>query len=74
MMRWYFGHTLMHSWHYKNIVFNSGTCYGISRGSLRKVWHIFETEEFLSDPQRSRSLVIVQGYYNTVMCLMLCVS
>merc|ERR1712048_134518 len=53
--RWYFGHTLMHTWSYKNVVFNSGTCYGISRGSLRAVFPIFETDAFLNDPKRARS-------------------
>ena len=52
---WYFGHTLLHSWPYKNVVFNSGTCYGISRGTLRRVHPLFETEEFLNDPQRKKS-------------------
>ena len=45
----------MHTWSYKNVVFNSGTCYGISRGSLRKVYPIFGTEGFLHDPQRAKS-------------------
>ena len=49
---WYFGHTLLHIWRSKNIVFNSGTCYALSRGSLEKLVTIFNTEAFLNDPQR----------------------
>lgn len=53
--KWYFGHTLMHLWSSKNLVFNSGTCYAISRGSLRSVLPIFRSHEFQHDTKRRHS-------------------
>lgn len=52
---WYMGHTLMHAWSYKNVVFNSGTCYALSRGSLRKLYPMFSTSDFQNDKQRKHS-------------------
>jgi len=34
---YYFGHTLFHDWQRHNLVFNSGTCYILSRESLRRL-------------------------------------
>jgi len=34
---YYFGHTLFHDWERHNLVFNSGTCYILSRESLRRL-------------------------------------
>jgi len=34
---YYFGHSLFHDWQRHNLVFNSGTCYILSRESLRRL-------------------------------------
>ncbi len=34
---YYFGHTLFHDWDLHNLVFNSGTCYVLSREALRRL-------------------------------------
>jgi len=39
---WYMGHTLLHRWRGDNIIFNSGTCYALSQGSLRLVTPVLE--------------------------------
>merc|ERR1711971_656095 len=46
--KWYFGTTLMHLWEAKNVVFNAGSCYAISRGALKKLVGIFESDSFLT--------------------------
>ncbi|ETO36008.1 hypothetical protein RFI_01054 [Reticulomyxa filosa] len=61
---WYFGHTLLHLWQSKNIAFNSGTCYAISRETLKRVHTIFATKEFQDDPQR-------RGFFFLFICLFL---
>ena len=43
---WYFGNTLMHQWKSRNVVFNAGSLYALSRGALRKLVTIFESESF----------------------------
>ena len=45
---WYMGHTLLHKWKRDNVVFNSGTTYALSRGSLKKVSKIFSSKSFLN--------------------------
>eukprot|EP01084_Bolivina_argentea_P010218 19027_1 len=43
---WYFGNTLMHLWRTRNIVFNAGSCYVLSRGALKKLIKVFESNTF----------------------------
>ncbi len=50
----YMGNTLMHLWQSRNIVFNAGGCYALSRESLRRVINIFESEAFLQ-PMKYRN-------------------
>ena len=45
--KWYLGSTLMHKWKQRNVVFNAGACYALSRGALEAVIPIFKTEPFL---------------------------
>eukprot|EP01083_Nonionella_stella_P150745 480731_1 len=52
---WYFGNTLMHLWKSRNIVFNSGSCYALSRGALRKLVKVFESDTFQNpEPVRKK--------------------
>ena len=45
---WYFGNTLMHLWRTRNIVFNAGSCYALSREALRRVTEVFESDSFIN--------------------------
>lgn len=55
---YYMGHTLLHEWQRRNIIFNAGACYALSRATLLalKESEIFESEAFLRDDQRSRDI------------------
>ena len=44
--KWYFGYTSLHNWEDYNVVFNTGSCYAISRGALRKLVPVFESHLF----------------------------
>ena len=46
--KWYLGNTLLHKWKGHNIVFNAGACYAISRGALRELMPVFESDTFLN--------------------------
>ena len=39
----YLGHVLLHRWKNDNIAFNSGTCYVVSRESIRRVGPILQS-------------------------------
>ncbi|ETO23130.1 hypothetical protein RFI_14056 [Reticulomyxa filosa] len=50
---YYLGHTLLHLWEKLNVVFNSGSCYALSKESLRRLTPIFSKPQFLY-PDASR--------------------
>ena len=51
---YYLGHTLLHEWDRRNIIFNAGACYAISRGVLRKLaTEIFSLSSFRNDDERN---------------------
>ena len=51
---YYIGHTLLHEWERRNIIFNAGACYGLSRGVLRKfAIEILSLSSFRNDNERN---------------------
>eukprot|EP01083_Nonionella_stella_P076201 207513_1 len=44
---WYLGDTILHQWKHKNIVFNAGGVFGLSRSAIEKLGKIYSTKEFL---------------------------
>eukprot|EP01084_Bolivina_argentea_P298354 514125_1 len=51
---YYIGHTLFHEWLRRNIIFNAGACYGLSRGVLRKfAEEILSLSSFRNDDERN---------------------
>ena len=54
---YYLGHTLMHLWKSRNIVFNAGSCYALSRASLRVLTPVFSSSRFLR-PKRVDSRAV----------------
>ena len=53
---WYLGHTMLHLWRRRNVVFNAGSCYALSRGALLRLQRGFESASFESPSAKRRSL------------------
>ena len=56
---WYMGNTLMHMWAVFNLVFNAGSGHALSRGALRRLLDVFESDPFL-DPKRMDGPICTQ--------------